>query len=105
VALILTPTIMMIASTIGIHPVISSTALLGVFSGGAADVHPALLMQAHLIGWGAGTLPSFASLALITCSRLFLVPVSKLTFGVNLWISFTYALIGGILLSIINICL
>lgn len=105
VALILTPTIMMIASTIGIHPVISSTALLGVFSGGTADVHPALLMQAHLIGWGAGTLPSFASLALITCSRLFVVPVSKLTFGVNLWISFTYALVGGILLSVINICL
>ena len=84
VALILTPTIMMVASIIGIHPVISSTALLGIFSGGAADVHPALLMQSHLIGWGAGTLPSFASLALITCSRLFVVPVHKLTFGVKI---------------------
>ena len=103
VALILTPTIMMVASIIGIHPVISSTALLGIFSGGAADVHPALLMQSHLIGWGAGTLPSFASLALITCSRLFVVPVYKLTFGINLWISFGYALIGGILLSLVNI--
>ena len=35
---------------IGVHPVINSTALMAVFSGGHAEVEPALLMQAHLIG-------------------------------------------------------
>ena len=55
VAIILTPLGMMLASVVGVHPVISSTAMLAVFSGGHVDAHPALPMQAHLIGWGAGT--------------------------------------------------
>ena len=56
VAIIITP-LMMLASVVGVHPVISSAAMLAVFSGGHADAHPAL-MQAHLIGW-AGTLCGF----------------------------------------------
>ena len=38
-ALIMTPLGMMLASVVGVHPVISSTAFLAVFSGGHADVH------------------------------------------------------------------
>ena len=49
---------MMALSVVGIHPVITSTALLATFSAGGTDVHPALLVQAHLIGWGAGTMSS-----------------------------------------------
>ena len=46
VALISTPVLMMLLSVVGIHPVITSTGLLAAFSGGGADVHPALLVQA-----------------------------------------------------------
>jgi len=101
-ALIVTPLVMMLVSIIGIHPVISGTALLGIFSGGVVEAHPALLMQAHLIGWGAGTMPSVVSLSVITCAKLFNVSSLKLSFGQNLWISFVYALVGGILLSLLN---
>ena len=104
-ALVITPVAMMLASTIGIHPVITSTALLGTFSGGAVDVHPALLMQAHLIGWGAGTMPSIVSLSVITCARLFRVPVNNLCFGQNFKVSFFYALLGGSILSLLNFIL
>ena len=70
VAIILTPLGMMLASVVGVHPVISSTAMLAVFSGGHADAHPALLMQAHLIGW-RWHMSSVASLSVITCANLF----------------------------------
>ncbi len=103
VAIILTPLGMMLASVVGVHPVISSTAMLAVFSGGNADAHPALLMQAHLIGWGAGTMSSVASLSVITCANLFKVPSRQLVLGRNLWTALAYALVGGIILSVVNL--
>lgn len=103
VAIILTPLGMMLASVVGVHPVISSTALLAVFSGGNAHVHPALLMQAHLIGWGAGTMSSVASLSVNTCANLFKVPSRQLVLGPNLWTAFVYAGVGGIILSAVNL--
>jgi hypothetical protein len=102
VAIILTPLGMMLASVVGVHPVISSTAMLAVFSGGHADAHPALLMQAHLIGWGAGTMSSVASLSVITCANLFKVPSRQLVLGPNLWTALAYAVVGGIILSLVN---
>ncbi len=102
-ALISTPLGMMLASVFGVHPVISSTVFLVIFSGGHADVHPALLMQAHLIGWGAGTMSSVASLSVIMGANLFRVRSRDLVLGVNLYTAFTYALVGGILLSFVNI--
>ena len=102
-ALILTPLGMMLASVIGVHPVISSTALLAVFSAGHADVHPALLMQAHLIGWGAGTMSSIASLSVITGANLFRVRSRDLVLGANLWTALAYALCGGAILCFVNI--
>ena len=74
VALIGTPLVMMLTSTVGIHPVISSSFLLTIFSNGGADVHPALLMQSFLIGWSAGTISSVASLSMIICANLYQVP-------------------------------
>ena len=101
-ALIMTPLGMMLASVVGVHPVISSTAFLAVFSGGHADVHPALLMQAHLIGWGAGTMSSVASLSVITGANLFRVRSHDLVLGPNLWTALAYALVGGAALCLVN---
>jgi len=102
-ALVVTPLGMMLASVVGVHPVISSTAFLAVFSGGHADVHPALLMQAHLIGWGAGTMSSVASLSVITSASLFGVRSRDLVLGTNLWTALFYAMIGGAALCAVNI--
>jgi len=101
-ALVVTPLGMMLASVVGVHPVISSTAFLAVFSGGHADVHPALLMQAHLIGWGAGTMSSVASLSVITGASLFRVRSRDLVLGANLWTALAYAAVGGAALCVVN---
>jgi hypothetical protein len=98
-----TPLAMMILSVVGIHPVITSTALLATFSGGGADVHPALLVQAHLIGWGAGTMSSVASLSVLTCGGLYRVPTRQLVFGDNMLSGFLYSLLGGALLVAANV--
>ena len=103
VALMTTPLAMMMLSVVGIHPVITSTALLATFSGGGADVHPALLVQAHLIGWGAGTMSSVASLSVLTCSGLYRVPTRQLVFGDNMLSGFLYSLLGGALLVVANV--
>ena len=71
---------MMLASIFGVHPVISSTVFLAVFTSGHTDVHPALLMQAHLIGWGAGTMSSVASLSVIMGASLFLEALARFGF-------------------------
>jgi len=82
--------------------VITSTALFAVFSGGGADVHPALLVQSHLIGWGAGTMSSVASLSVISCASLYNVPARQLALGTNLGAGFGYAICGGGLLAVVN---
>lgn len=102
VALMSTPLLVAIASVFGVHPVITSTALLTIFSGGHADVHPALLVQAHLIGWGSGTMSSVASLSVISCAGLYNVPTRKLVFGPNMIIAFCYAIGGGLFLTMLN---
>ena len=104
-ALIATPTLMMMASVVGVHPVITSTALLAIFSRGGADVQPALLMQSHLIGWGAGTMASVASLSVITCASLYNVTSRDLVLGSNLPTAFCYAVGGGVILALVNMVL
>ena len=96
---------MMALSVVGIHPVITSTALLATFSGGGADVHPALLVQAHLIGWGAGTMSSIASLSVLTCAGLYKVPARRLVLGHNMASGFAYAAGCGGLLVLANFAL
>jgi hypothetical protein len=102
IALPAVPIMMMSLSVIGIHPVITSTTLLAIFSGGGADVHPALLVQAHLVGWGAGTMSSVASLSVLSCATLYRVPTRQLVFGANIISGFGYAVVGGVGLALIN---
>ena len=104
-ALIATPTLMMLASVIGIHPVISSTVLLALFSGSGSTATPFLLMMSHLIGWATGTMSSIASLSVITCSTLYRVPARDLAMGANLYTAFGYAFLGGILLALVDMIL
>ncbi|MGC6484211.1 MAG: hypothetical protein ACON4P_00935 [Candidatus Puniceispirillales bacterium] len=103
VALISTPVLMMLGSVIGIHPVISSTVLLALFSGSGSTAAPALLMQAHLIGWAAGTMSSIASLSVITCTTLYRVPGRDLALGANVYTAFALAFGGGLMLTGIDL--
>ena len=93
-ALIITPLAMMLLSVIGVHPVISSTALMAVLvaamrrRAGAADAGASYW-------WGAGTMSSVASLSVTMSTSLYRVPSRQLALGPNLWSGFAYAVIGG----------
>ncbi len=100
--LVIIPFLMTLVSLIGIHPVISSTILLTIFTSSFFNIEPYLIMQAHLIGWCTGALCSLASLSVITCSNLFKVPSHKVAFGVNIYVVLFFSLLGGGFLSIIN---
>ena len=100
---ILIPLTMCILSILCIHPVISSTILLTIFSSSIFDINHALLMQAHLIGWCTGTLSSVASLTVITCSNLFLVPSLRIAFGENIFVVILFSIFGGAVLGLLNL--
>ena len=100
--LIFIPLSMTAISLFGIHPVITSTLLLPVFTSEIFEINLALIMQAHLIGWCAGTMSSIASLSVITCSNLFRIPSFKLAFGINIYIAILFSLLGGFLLILLN---
>ena len=100
--LALTPLIITVFSFMGIHPVITSTIALSLLTTAQTDIHPALLMQAHLVGWAAGTMSSVASLSVLTCSNLFQVESRKLAFGPNLLTAVFFSLSSGVLLSFVN---
>ena len=100
--LALTPLIITVFSFMGIHPVITSTIALSLLTTAQIDIHPALLMQAHLVGWAAGTMSSVASLSVLTCSNLFQVESRKLAFGPNLLTAVIFSLSSGVLLSFVN---
>ena len=102
--LTLTPLIITLFSFIGIHPIITSTIALSLLSGQAA-IHPALLMQAHLVGWAGGTMSSVASLSILTCSNLFQVESRQLAFGPNLLTAVIFSLSSGFILSLVNLFL
>jgi len=55
-----------------------------------------------LIGWGAGTMSSVASLSVITCARLYRVKSTSLALGHNMIVAFLLALLGGGILSLLN---
>ena len=100
--LIFIPLSMALVSMIGIHPVISSTFLLSIFTGKDFNINLALIMQAHLIGWCAGTISSVASLSVLTSSALFKVPTYKLAFGVNALLAILLSILGGVILNLLS---
>ena len=100
--LAVTPLIITVFSFMGIHPVITSTIALSLLTTAQTDIHPAMLMQAHLVGWAAGTMSSVASLSILTCSNLFQVESRKLAFGPNLLTAVIFSLSSGVLLSFVN---
>ena len=100
--LAVTPLIITVFSFMGIHPVITSTIALSLLTTVQIDLHPALLMQAHLVGWAAGTMSSVASLSVLTCSNLFQLESRKLAFGPNLLTAVIFSLSSGVLLSFVN---
>ena len=100
--IILLPLIVWIFGLIGVHPIITSAPILSLFGPLLSVWEAAFLMQAHLIGWCAGTAISFTSLSVLTTADNFRLSISKLIFGPNLIATGFLTFIGALLLIILN---
>jgi len=91
----LLPVIVWICSLGGIHPVISSAPLLAFFAPMITPFDAIFVMQAHMIGWAAGTMTSFSSMSVVTVAEQFSLRPVRLAFGRNLVYSALLAIGGG----------
>jgi len=89
------PTIVWFCSLAGVHPVISSAPLLAFFAPMITPFDAIFVMQAHMIGWAAGTMTSFSSMSVVTVAEQFSLRPMRLAFGRNLFYSALLAIGGG----------
>ena len=89
------PVLVWLASMVGVHPVISAAPMLAYFAPSLTVFDAVFVMQAHMIGWAAGTMTSFSSLSVVLVAELFKVPTATLSAGRNLFASGGLAVIGG----------
>ena len=97
------PVIVWLASLVGIHPVISSTPILALCAPSLTLFEAVLMMQAHMIGWCAGTMNSFSSLSVLTVAEQFKIDEMKLAYSRNLYVSGGLAVAGGSVLAAIQL--
>ena len=89
------PVLVWLVSMIGVHPVISAAPLLAYFAPSLSVFDAVFVMQAHMIGWAAGTMTSFSSLSVVLVAELFKVPTGTLSAGRNITASGGLAVLGG----------
>jgi hypothetical protein len=95
------PVLVWLASVFGVHPVISAAPMLAYFAPSLNAFDAIFIMQAHMIGWAAGTMTSFSSLSVVLVSELFRLPIPILSAGRNLWASGGLAFVGGCIWAVI----
>ena len=89
------PVLVWMVSMLGVHPVISAAPLLVYFAPSLSVFDAVFVMQAHMIGWAAGTMTSFSSLSVVLVAELFKVPTATLSAGRNIYASGGLAVCGG----------
>lgn len=93
------PVFVWLASLVGVHPVISSAPLLALFAPGLSALEAGMMMQAHALGWAAGTMTSLSSLSIMTVSDQFRLRPADLILQGNLIASASIAAGGGAVLA------
>ena len=90
------------AGLVGIHPIVSGTVLLVIFTSIPTGVADLVMMQALLIGWGLSSGISIGSLSIATGAAMFKIPPTDLVTRANIVFVFLTSVITGILLSGLN---
>ena len=102
IMIILLPFVVWFFALLGVHPIITSAPILSLFGPLLSVWEAAFLMQAHLIGWCAGTASSFTSLSVLTTAENFKISIKKLIIGPNLIATGCLTLFGSIFLILLN---
>jgi hypothetical protein len=90
------------AGLVGIHPIVSGTVLLVIFTSIPTGVADLVMMQALLIGWGLSSGISIGSLSIATGAAMFKIPPTDLVTRANIVFVFLTSVITGILLTGLN---
>ena len=89
------PVLVWLVSVLGVHPVISAAPLLAYFAPSITVFDAIFVMQAHMIGWAAGTMTSFSLFIGCSGGGFIRLPTAALSAGRNLWASGGLAFVGG----------
>ena len=87
---------------LAIHPIVTGTMLLVVFTALPTGVADLVLMQAMLVGWGLCTAISLGSLAVVTGSVMFDLPPTRLISPTNIAYVVVTSAVFALILAVLN---
>jgi len=93
---------MNLAGFLAVHPIVTGTMLLVVFTGLPTGVADLVLMQAMLVGWGLCTAISLGSLAVVTGAAMFDLPPTRLISPVNIAYVLVTSAVFALILTALN---
>jgi len=93
---------MNLAGLLGVHPMVTGTMLLVMFTSVPTGVADLILMQALLVGWGLGSGISIGSLSVATGATMFRLPPTQLVTRANIIFAFSTSAVLGTILSALN---
>lgn len=93
---------MNLAGFLAIHPIVTGTMLLVVFTALPTGVADLVLMQAMLVGWGLCTAISLGSLAVVTGAAMFNLPPTRLISGANIAYVTVTSAVFALILALLN---
>ena len=96
---------MNIAGLLGVHPIVTGTVLLVIFTTVPNGVADLVLMQTLLIGWGLCSGISIGSLSVATGAAMFRLPPTQLVTRKNIVFVFSTSVLFCALLSVLNLLL
>lgn len=93
---------MTLAGLLVIHPIVTGTILLILFTSIPTGVADLVLMEAMLFGWGLGTMISLGSVSIITGAAMFGVPPERLVAKENMMLVVVFGTPSVFILDGIN---
>lgn len=96
------PAVMIVTGMLSVHPIVSASLMLSIFSDRHEGLSDLALMGATLVGWSAAAMLSFSGLLLMMTTSLSEVSRGNLIMGRNALLAPTYAGISAILLILLN---
>ena len=91
-----------IAGLFGIHPIVTGTILLVIFTSIPTGLNDLILMQSVLVGWGLCSVISIGSLTIATGAAMFQISPTVLITKTNIAYVFLTSIIVGAVLAGLN---
>ena len=93
---------MVLAGLAAIHPIVTGTVLLVLFTSFPTGVADLVLMESMLFGWGMGTLISLSSVTVATGSAMFAIAPERLVVKENMMLIVVFGAASVFILDAIN---